>query len=537
MPNPVRTNRSPRRFLRVGLQSKMVLVLAFLVIAVTAAHGWLSYNTTRNFLIEGDLHHAGRLAEAIAAAARHDLRSERSTPLEQLVADYVRSDRVRCVALVDAEGTPVVSGCRDLLPDAWRGWIHLPASVSDTRYAEGDVLLLARPIVIRRDEGRDDLLGGVRLVMDTTATSARLAEVQRRTAVVAATIVVCGIPLGYLLVWRAIIQPIRKLAGASRHLGAGEYATRAEIHRSDEIGELAGAFDIMAEQIGEMRSELVAANERLEKKVAERTGDLALANERLREEMAEKEEFLRAVSHDLNAPLRNIAGMATMIMIKHRDAIPEEALARLQRIQANVDAESELIGELLELSRVKSRPEKRRTVDVRAMLRDLAESFEYELTRREIELSLPERAPELYVEPNRLRKVFQNLIDNAIKYMHRDEGGRIEVRYDAAEPGMHHFVIEDNGPGIPREQQKLIFGVFQRGNGNCAAGSKGVGLALVKTVVAKYDGRAWVESEPGEGSAFHLTLSAPTTRPPAESDGPANEWVSEHGASRSAAAP
>ena len=70
-------------------------------------------------------------------------------------------------------------------------------------------------------------------------------------------------------------------------------------------------------------------------------------NNRLTSEMAEKEDFLRAVSHDLNAPLRNIAGMASMLILKYRDRLERDALQRLERIQKNVEVECELINELL----------------------------------------------------------------------------------------------------------------------------------------------------------------------------------------------
>jgi len=251
--------------------------------------------------------------------------------------------------------------------------------------------------------------------------------------------------------------------------------------------------------------------------VADRTAELEVANRRLREEMAEKEHFLRAVSHDLNAPLRNIAGMATMIMTNWRHELPEEVLARLQRIQSNVDAETSLIGELLELSRIRSRPQKRQVVAMGAMLADLARTFEFELRNRSIELHVAQTMPSLYVEKNRIREVFQNLIDNAVKYMDKPQGGQITVGYEPAGE-FHRFSVADNGPGIPADQQDGIFCVFRRAAGPsaCRVEGKGVGLAVVKSVVSNYDGLAWVESVPGRGATFYVTLSARNTQPPAQ---------------------
>jgi signal transduction histidine kinase len=234
--------------------------------------------------------------------------------------------------------------------------------------------------------------------------------------------------------------------------------------------------------------------------------------------MAEKEDFLRAVSHDLGAPLRNIAGMATLITMKWRDQLPEEVLARLQRIQANVDMETGMIHELLELSRIKSQPESRTWVDFNALMQELADTFEYELKAKNVHLEVASRMPRLYVEKNRVRQVFQNLIDNAIKYVGERPNARVQVAYERRGE-MHQFSVADNGPGIPPEDQERIFHVFRRSPSTATASipGKGVGLAVVKTVVSNYEGRAWVESPPGGGSTFYVALSVSCTEGPPES--------------------
>jgi signal transduction histidine kinase len=296
--------------------------------------------------------------------------------------------------------------------------------------------------------------------------------------------------------------------GVTRKLAKGDYNARSHNRRRDETGELATAFDEMASEVGRMRQKLLDHNEQLEAEVAHRTRELRRANGRLTQEMKDKEEFLRAVSHDLNAPLRNIAGMATMIMMKWQEDLPEDALARLQRIQSNVETECELLAELLELSRIGTRSEKRDVVDMGELARQVASQLEFELDRRHISVHIDPNMPILYVERNRIRQVLQNLIDNAVKYMHRETDGRIDIRYRATDEG-HVFCVADNGPGIAPEQQQRVFQVFRRGHGADAnhAKGKGVGLAVVRAVAATYHGRAWVESKPGQGAAFYFMLA------------------------------
>jgi two-component system sensor histidine kinase/response regulator len=321
-------------------------------------------------------------------------------------------------------------------------------------------------------------------------------------------------------VWRVVVLPIRRLVTATGRLADGDFSVRTDIAGNDELAELAGSFDAMAEKLHASQQALRRANESLEVKVAQRTAELKRANRRLRGEMTEKEEFLRAVSHDLNAPLRNIAGMATMILMKWRDDLPEEVLARLQRIQANIQIETDLLGELLEISRIRSRPQKREWVELGALLAEVRGAFEYELKQRSIALDIDCGMPALHVERNRIRELFQNLIDNAIKYMSPRPDGRIRVGYQLAD-GMHRFWVADNGPGVAPEERERIFTVFRRAANAAQTGvpGKGVGLAVVRTIVGNYDGRVWVESNSPEGAVFFVELSAGNTRGPvAEAD-------------------
>ena len=116
-----------------------------------------------------------------------------------------------------------------------------------------------------------------------------------------------------------------------------------------------------------------------------------------------------------------------------------------------------------------------------------------------------------------MRQVFQNLVDNAIKYMNRSEGGLIEVRYWRTQ-SFHTFCVADNGPGIPPEEQDKVFQVFHRANSAATAGvpGKGVGLTLVKSIASNYGGRTWVRSQVGQGAAFFLGLDIRNTTEPIE---------------------
>lgn len=500
----------------MGLQCKSALILAFIVTTVTAAGGWFYYRAASQSLKIGDRKQADRVAKALSMSAAYDLRHNQDHSLQRLVSDFIRHDNVQAAALLNARGDVVAQARRSGDAAQWAAVMAAPLSVSSITEAPPECLLVAQPIVM------DDTVwfeqrqvGALRIAFDTASTTARLNTVLHQIAAAGGVLVFVGIPLGYLLVWRVIVRPIRELSAAAACLGRGDFAARARIGSRDEVGRLGATFNAMADDVAAMRDQLVQANRELEQKVAQRTGELEVANRRLRQETAEKNEFLRAVSHDLNAPLRNIGGIATLILLKWRDELPEEVLGRLHRIQANVDVQTTLLSELLELSRINARPQRRSVADIGELIDSVAATFEHELGSRGIELDVPPGLPRLFVEASRVRQLFQNLIDNAVKYMNRTSGGRIRIQYRLSADA-HEFIVADNGPGIAADQIERIFCVFRRGQDPVTARveGKGVGLALVRSIAANHDGLAWAVSQPGQGAEFHVTFSVRNTQPP-----------------------
>ena len=501
---------------RVGLQVRSVLVLAVVVLGATATGGWLYFVVTQGILREDDRRQADRMAASLSVAAASAIPAASRADIQKLVSELTTQPKIRYAGVLDASGKLLAHSEKVALDGLRPCPADQPTSLSYANLA-GRFLEIGRPVVVR-DQGRQTVAGAVRLVVDTSDTTIVLSGLRREIMTIAVALVLGVMPLGYLLVWRVMVVPVRRLADVTRRLAEGDFAARVEGHGGDEIGDLGESFNQMADKLHESQGQLRSAKESLERRVGERTVELEDSNRKLRDEMAEKEDFLRAVSHDLGAPLRNIAGIASMIATKWRDELPEEVVARLHRIGVNADAEMEMIQELLELSRIKTRPEMRAWVDFGDLMRDLQSAFEYELREKNITLDIDDRLPRLYVERNRMRQVFQNLLDNAIKFMGAQEHrGQIEVGYERSE-GMHVFRVADTGPGVPPEERERIFYVFRRAA--TAASSqvpgKGVGLAVVKSIVSNYDGKVWVEPAREGGSVFLVALSARCTEGPDE---------------------
>jgi signal transduction histidine kinase len=166
-----------------------------------------------------------------------------------------------------------------------------------------------------------------------------------------------------------------------------------------------------------------------------------------------------------------------------------------------------LIHDLLELARIGESGERPALVDPREVLLQLAAELKPRLEAAGIDLVLPTGLmSRMYCDRSRMYQVFSNLIGNAIDHMGPRRDARIEVSIDE-DDSQHEIVVSDNGRGVDPAHRDRIFEVFQSiGTRSDGRRGTGMGLAIVKKIVEKRGGRVWLESEPGCGARFHVTL-------------------------------
>jgi signal transduction histidine kinase len=545
-----------RRRLGLGLQGKLTVAFGALLTIALSSACWL-FGTRSGAQLDTMLGDQARLvAYTLSLAAEPYLLSGHPKPLATIGHDLLDTRNVLYVAFLDANGKPVELANRYV--DF--GWANVAAVNPDatTLYVLhppphpvfGEHVDVYAPVFYHPPRGAtgkaavERRLGTVVVGVSLDRERAELQLVNAVVAGIGGVTVLLSLPVAYILVY-GMFKPIRQLVDATRKMAAGRNDFVLDADRGDQIGELSRSFTDMAGRVRRQREALHASNVQLgeangrlnnanaalananaalntanaqlsdvnrdlEKKVAERTGQLEAANRRLSGEISEKEDFLRAVSHDLNAPLRNIAGMASMLVSKHKDQFDADVLHRLDRIQKNVQVETDLIGELLELSRIKTRRGDPERVDTAALVTDIGGVFEQDLQSKGISLVIDGPLAPLMAERARVRQVFQNLIDNAIKYMGERPGQAREIHVGCT-PGDAEstFYVRDTGVGIEKEDLDKVFHVFRRGR-NAAASNvpgKGVGLASVKAIVEMYNGSIWVESVAGQGSTFRFTVN------------------------------
>ncbi len=314
---------------------------------------------------------------------------------------------------------------------------------------------------------------------------------------------------------RRLTRAIRRIARAAEDMSAGAIPRILRINRKDEIGQLASSFNQMTQRLCATHQKLLQSNANLESMVDHRTSQLQTVNDLLEKEIETKNEFIRTVTHDLNAPLRNIAGMARLIRKRHADTLPAEVSNRIERIEANVAMETAMLDDLLEISKLRTRPYKTIDVDLNVMLKQIREALDEEITERGIVVDIDTDFPVVHIEPRLVRQVFLNLLDNAIKYMGDNSHGRISV-FQTVEDQWLVITVEDNGIGIPDDARERVFDLFCRGasievtppdeSASPAPAGRGVGLASVRAVVERWGGTIVLESEVGKGTKFQIRI-------------------------------
>jgi len=325
----------------------------------------------------------------------------------------------------------------------------------------------------------------------------------------------------------------RGLKSADQLEGDGELVHFAELQLAGAIGaasaramvatvaeeEPLGIEEVMT--ILDEASQVIAYSHQLEEKQQEleqASSELRAANARLQELDRMKDDFISTVTHELRTPLTSIRAFSE-ILHDHEDIDPAERHRFLGLIIKESERLTRLINQVLDLAKLDSGLAEwhNQALDLGNLVADAVSSTSQLFKARGV-------AVETHVEPNlpvvlgdhdRLTQVMLNLLSNAVKFC-AEETGRVEVRVRGDGPSVR-VEVRDNGCGIDREHQGLIFEKFRQVGDTLTEKPSGTGLGLpiCRQIIGYLGGRLWVESEPGQGSVFAFTLPAAVAAMPA----------------------
>jgi signal transduction histidine kinase len=285
---------------------------------------------------------------------------------------------------------------------------------------------------------------------------------------------------------RSISQPIGDLKSGMQSVADGDLAYKLTIPstRTDEFGQLATSFQEMTRQLGEL--------------------------DKL------KAEFVSVASHELKTPINVIIGYLQLLDEGVYGTLTQKQLDVHKTLVVQANTLLRLVKQLLDVSRFEAgsgRVEPRR-IELNAMLDELQDAFHVLAVQREVHFRIhrgPDLPSEVYWDQDRINEVLGNLLSNAFKFTPR--GGAIELMLEPQDTGV--FVeVRDTGAGIAPEQLPRIFDKFYQADnqGSARAKGTGLGLAIAKQIVDAHGGTIAVESTPGVGTNFKITLPTRVAR-------------------------
>jgi PAS domain S-box-containing protein len=261
------------------------------------------------------------------------------------------------------------------------------------------------------------------------------------------------------------------------------------------IGVLDTALEISDLKLAE--EEIRTLNKELEQRVAERTVQLEALNKEL-------QSFAYSISHDFRAPLRALDGFSASLQTKYDEHLDDEGRHYLDRIRNAAIYMSNLVDDLLNLSRITRQEFKQQQVDLSKLVAEIFAALQEAEPQRQTTIKI---APDLQVRGDAalLQSALQNLLENAWKFSSKEAQAEIEVGRTTVD-GEEVFFVRDNGVGFNMAYAKNLFGAFQRLHGVNEFPGTGIGLATVQRIINRHGGRIWTEAEVGKGATFYFTL-------------------------------
>ena len=279
----------------------------------------------------------------------------------------------------------------------------------------------------------------------------------------------------------------------------------ASLYR-DENGSVTGVFAAARDVTERKRveQELAAYRQHLEEMVVQRTGELQTTNTRLEGANAELETFAYSVSHDLRTPLRAVDGFSRILIEDYAPKLDAEGQRIVNVIREATKKMAQMIDDILAFSRAGRMEPSIRSIDMNELVREALRTLEPALAGSNVKVQIPP-LPGSEGDAPMIQRLWTNLLDNAIKFTRPKPGGVVEV---GAQAGDHEtiYYVKDNGVGFDMQYVGKLFGVFQRLHGQNEFPGTGIGLAIVKRIVARPGGRVWAEGRVGQGATISFAL-------------------------------
>ncbi|MCI0521512.1 MAG: ATP-binding protein [Chloroflexi bacterium] len=402
-------------------------------------------------------------------------------------------------------------------PDAWVGKSALmEPTLSDLlEVGEGRITGpgpdgVERLYIIRPMPGSDESVR-ISLGFPTAAVFAQANQLMLRNLLLLGGVTLLAVLAAWVLSDILVVRRAKALVAATRRLADGDLSARAGVaHDQGELGQLAHAFDHMAEAIAHHEAE----RDRAEQAIKEYAAELEHSNREL-------QDFANIASHDLQEPLRKIQTFSELLQTRHTAQLDERGLNYLDRMHQAARRMQTLVDELLAYSRVTTRAQPFKSVDLQDVLRSVLSDLDFQIEESGAHIET-QPLPTIIADPTQMRQLFQNLIGNALKFHKPGQPPDVEISARDLPPtpaslngALCEITFSDQGIGFDEKYLDRIFQPFQRLHGSGAYSGVGMGLTICRKIADRHNGEITARSAPGKGASFtvRLPLSQPSGEP------------------------
>ena len=450
-----------------------VLIIVFIIAVFTIRTYY--YNSVESILNSG---------ASTAAVSYFSTNLDSGTSLETSAAKFIDSYSYKdktTVWIIDNDGKVIASS---------NGFTYGESEMPDYKEAMANQDGISR--YVGKDNGSEKIMAVSRVITDSNGANVgavrvmtSVEEIDRQIFIILLVIffvlvlIFIAIAASNLFFISSIVIPLKEITEKTKEISGGNLDVRIEKKYDDEIGKLSDSINSMA-------------------------ADIATAD-------TMKNDFISTISHELRTPLTSIKGWGETLLFgldRERDEVTNKGLQVIVNEAGRLEG---FVEELLDFSRLQSGRMTLRLMktDIFAELDETVFTFRERAMREGIEVrySIPDFPAPANADPNRLKQVFMNILDNALKYSKMNT--KIFVKAEFSEFNGKNAIkvsIADQGCGISKETGAHIFEKFYQGDTSHAQEGNGLGLALVKKVIDLLGGEISVESEPGKGSIFTVKL-------------------------------
>jgi two-component system, NtrC family, sensor kinase len=495
-----------------------LFTLVFLVLLLS--FGLLGYANVRlhkQQLEVADHAHAARINEIIRRSTSYYMMRNDRDALRHTVETIGQQSGIAGLRIYGANGRIAFS---TVTADVGNQVEQLPAGGTRIiRVGEERVMGIATPIVntpscssaaCHAHPVGQQLLGVLETKVSLAASEANVAAGTWQFIWYSAVAILLTLEATGVFVWKFVHQPVRELRRGTERLASGELGVQIPVKSSDELGALGASFNDMSRELSEARNEITAWTHTLEERVKRKTSELQRAHEQMiqAEKLSSLGKLAAVVAHEINNPLSGILTYARLMRkwIERGDDLPAHSV-EMRDALALIESESRRCGEIVRslLMFARAAPMNVSDVDVNRIIHQCVKLVEHKLELANIvcELSLEEDLPPVRGDGGQIEQLLLALVMNAIDAMPREGVLRLSTAVDGP---VVVIVVEDNGTGIDPALLPRLFEPFattkEEGKG------VGLGLAISQGIVERHHGKIAVDSEPGRGTKFTITLPA-----------------------------